>query len=276
LTDFPRLGVSTAPLYPASLESTLDTLAAQPWRHVELMPQAPSECRPEFAARLLEVAARRVSFCAIHFPQILMPFLFNPYPAAFEFAQELCGDLGELAGRIGARVVVAHGPWDKMAQGEFMKATLANLRRLGDACAQSGAVVAVENTTSSPLTDSPSRLAEFVTGIDHPAVSFALDITHARQLDQDPLDYIAKLPRIAHVHASDFGQVERREHLTPGDGDIDWPPIVSALLAKGFTGNFVIELRTYALTPDPVSALQRSATLLTPLFSGRADAGPQP
>ena len=262
----PRLGVSTAAFFPRPLEDVLRILDQQPWKYIELMPQAPAECRPEFAGQIQEISAGRFDFCAIHFPLILQPFLFNPYPAAREFGQGLCAGLGRLAGALGCSVIVVHGPWERMSTGAFLEVTQANLRLLCDTCAGDGVMVALENTTSSPFGESPEAMVAFVEDIDRPNLSFALDITHAHQMNQDPLAYIRHLPELVHVHASDFAVAGGKRHLPPGEGIVDWPAIMDALCGKGFAGNFVIELLPETLGDHPVQTLQRSTAMLTPLF----------
>lgn len=266
MTNGPRLGISTAAFFPRSLEETYQILKRQVWQHVELMPQAPAECRPEFADRLHALGADQLRVTAIHFPQILQPFLFNPYAAAFEFAQRVCMNLGNLAGALGCSVVVVHGPWATMSTGPFLRATLANLRLLCDTCFKHEVTVALENTTSSPFADSPEAMLAFASTVKRPNLSFALDTTHAHQLNQDPMIYIEGLPKLAHIHASDFAVEGGQRHLPPGDGVINWPALIGALRDKGFDGNFIIELLPETLGDDPALTLQRSIGLLSPHF----------
>jgi sugar phosphate isomerase/epimerase len=261
-----RFGVSTAAFFPKPLEETFQILDQQPWKHIEFMPQTPDECRPGFASKLAAINAGRLKFCAIHFPQILAPFLYNPYPAALEYGQRLCVDLGELTGALGCSSIVVHGPWENMSTGAFLDATLSNLRLLCDTCAKHDVIVAVENTPSSPLCRSPEGMLAFAKLIDHPNIGFTVDITHAYQLGQDPMIYINGLPEIAHIHASDFDTATEHRHTPPGDGVVNWSEIIAALLSKGFSGNFVLELLPKTLGDDPVKTLQQSAALLEPLF----------
>ena len=261
-----QLGVSTSAFFPHSLEATLAMLAAQPWHGVELMPQTPDECRPAFAAQLLKLGGGRFQFCAIHFPQILAPFLYNPYPGAFAYGQQLCTDLGNLAGALGCTAIVVHAPWDNMASGAFLDATLANFRLLCDTCLEHDVFVALENVPSTALSNSPETMVAFAAQIARPNLSFTVDITHAYQLSQDPLIYLESLPSIAHVHASDFDTATNQRHEAPGAGVVNWPAVISALRARGFAGNFILELLPKTLGEDPVQTLQRSTALLDPLF----------
>jgi sugar phosphate isomerase/epimerase len=261
-----RLGVSTAAFFPLSLEEIFDILAQQPWNGIELMPQSPQECLPEFADKLFELGDGRFDFLGIHFPQILAPFLYNPYTSAFEVGQTLCRDLGTLAGRLGCTTIVVHGPWENMSKGVFLEATLANLRLLCDTAIQHDVTIALENTPGSPLGASPEIMIDFANLIDRPNFGFTFDITHTYEMRQETMMYIRDLPAIAHVHASDYDTETDQRHTPPGQGAVDWPVIIGALREKGFTGNFILELLSKTLGDDPVQALQDCTALLDPLF----------
>ncbi|MFU8889227.1 MAG: sugar phosphate isomerase/epimerase family protein [Trueperaceae bacterium] len=262
----PTVGVSTSAFFPRPIEATLEILAQQPWRGVELMPQAPSECRPAYGERLLALGAGRFDFCGIHFPQILAPFLYNPDPSAFAFGQELCRDLPELAGAIGARTIVVHGPWANMSEGAFLDATLANLRLLCDVGADLGVTVALENTPGSPMGASVDAMVAFAAQVARPNFGYTFDTTHTYEMGQELMPYLHGLPSIAHVHASDFDVASQTRHTPPGRGVIDWAAVVRTLADRGFHGNFILELLGKNLGEDPVRTLRDAAALLDPIF----------
>ncbi|MDF1521402.1 MAG: sugar phosphate isomerase/epimerase [Trueperaceae bacterium] len=262
----PTVGVSTSAFFPRPIEATLDLLARQPWRGIELMPQAPSECRPAYAERLLAVGAGRFDFCGIHFPQILAPFLYNPDPSAFAFGQELARDLPDLAGALGARTIVVHGPWANMSEGAFLEATLANLRLMCDVGAGHGVTLALENTPNSPMGASVAAMTSFAAQVARPNFGYTLDTTHTYEMGQELMPYVHGLPSIAHVHASDYDVAAQNRHTAPGHGAIDWHVVIHALAARGFAGNFVLELIAKNLGDDPARTLAEAAALLDPIF----------
>jgi len=266
VATLPTRGVSTSAFFPKPIEETLSILARQPWRGVELMPQAPSECRPTYGQRLLELGAGRFDFCGIHFPQILAPFLYNPDPSAFEFGQELSRDIALLAGVIGASAIVVHGPWAKMDEGAHLEATLANMRLMCDVGLEHGVTVALENTPSSPVGASVEAMVRFAEVVRRDNFGFTFDVTHTYEMSQDPWRYLEGLPSIAHIHASDFDLATQRRHTAPGDGDVPWPRLIEALAARRFTGNFVLELLASSLADDAAETLRSSAALLDPIF----------
>ena len=266
-----RFGVSTSAFFPLPLKETFDILAQQPWNGIELMPQSPEECYPEFANTLFELSNGRFEFCGIHFPQILAPFLYNPYPSAFAFGQDLCRGLGELAGALKCSTIVIHGPWPNMSKDAFLDATLANLRLLCDTAVRHDVIIALENTPGSPIGSSPETMIAFVKQLDRPNLSYTFDVTHTYQMQQDPMVYLRDLPSIAHVHASDFDLETNARHLPPGQGVVNWEEIIGALRNRGFEGNFILELLPETMKPDPVKALQDSTALLNPLFESLYD-----
>lgn len=266
MSSRPTLGVSTSAFFPRPIAETLDILAQQPWNGVELMPQAPSECTPAYGRFLLELGAGRFDYCGIHFPQILAPFLYNPDPSAFAFGQQLCRDLAEMAGVLGCRAIVVHGPWQNMSEGAFLDATLANLRVLCDVGAPHGVTIALENTPSSPMGASVQAMTTFAAQVDRPNFGYTLDTTHTYEMGQELMPYLHDLPSIAHVHASDFDLATSSRHTAPGHGDIDWHAVIGALAARSFDGNFVLELLAKSLGDDPARTLRASAALLDPIF----------
>lgn len=262
----PIRGISTSAFFPRPIEETLEILSRQPWRGVELMPQAPFECTPAFGRKLLELGEGRFDFCGIHFPQILAAFLYNPDPSASEFGQQLSRDIAELAGVLGSTTIVVHGPWTNMSEGDYLRATLANMRAMCDVGAPHGVTIALENTPSSPNGGSVESMVRFAEQVDRPNFGFTFDVTHTYEMGQEPWPYLEGLPAIAHVHASDFDLATNRRHTAPGDGDVDWPRVIGQLASRGFDGNFILELLSSTLGEDPADTLRCAAALLDPMF----------
>lgn len=259
-----HLGVSTAAFFPRPLDEIFLILRQQPLRCIELMPQSPAECQPGFAAELVRVAGEGFVFPSIHFPLILEPFLFNPYPSAREFGRELCRGLAQLAAALGSTVIVVHSPPRRMSRASFLQVARENTAYLCELCSHQGVKVALENTASGPI-QSPGQMQEWSESIGHPNLTFALDTTHAHQAGLDPLAFLVSLPRLAHIHASDYLS-QQGAHQPPGTGEVSWSRLAQALLQRGFQGHIILELSTKTIGENPVQTLQESASFLMSVF----------
>ena len=117
------------------------------------------------------------------------------------------------------------------------------------------------------VVEGPEDLARFVAHT--PAnVGFVVDTGHAALGGVDVVDLILRHPgRVVHVHAKDvrgpvFDQVRagRRSFLdgvlagmftAPGDGDLDFAPVMQALAKIGYAGWIVIEAEQDPARADP-------------------------
>ncbi|HXQ15964.1 MAG TPA: myo-inosose-2 dehydratase [Caulobacteraceae bacterium] len=117
------------------------------------------------------------------------------------------------------------------------------------------------------VVERPEDLAQFVAHT--PAnVGFVVDTGHAALGGVDAVELIQRHPeRVAHVHAKDirrpvFDQVlaEGRSFLdgvlagmftAPGDGDLDFAPVMAALAKIGYAGWIVIEAEQDPARADP-------------------------
>jgi sugar phosphate isomerase/epimerase len=66
---------------------------------------------------------------------------------------------------------------------------------------------------------------------------------------------------IRHVHLEDIASSRVHQHLLPGEGAIDFPPVIKALKSGGYNGWITIELYPYIENPDTVARLARERML---------------
>lgn len=61
-----------------------------------------------------------------------------------------------------------------------------------------------------------------------------LDTTHLASWGEDPATFVRSLGhRLRHVHVSDYSSKgKEKQHLFPGEGEIDWPPFFEALRSE--------------------------------------------
>ena len=121
---------------------------------------------------------------------------------------------------------------------EKAKRSLSAIDRIS---AEYGVRIAVENMPAFPfmLGRTVEELKEL---IDMTNLGFCLDIGHANTTDQT--DGLIKefKDRLINIHIHD-NHGEHDEHLTLGEGSIDFKRIIESL--KGYTGNYVIESKSY-------------------------------
>lgn len=149
------------------------------------------------------------------------------------------------AGALGARIMVVHA--DRFAQldstekaREFRREALAAaLKELCPLAKQLGVTIAIENCSDRADLE---FLVETVRALHLPAVGFNIDTGHAVLHGMRPEEAIRIMGSdLATTHLQDnFGK--RDDHLPPGLGSIDWPPVIQAIREVGYKGTLMIEI----------------------------------
>jgi len=151
----------------------------------------------------------------------------------------------DLAERVGARVVVVHPPF--RWQREYVRGFEKGLAAMAS---ETDVIFAVENMY--PLRAGGSEMVPYAphwdpTALDVPHVT--LDLSHTAASGSDALAMAAELgDRLAHVHLADgtgnpAGPVPD-EHLVPGRGSQPCAELLGHLLATGYQGAVVVEVKT--------------------------------
>ena len=161
------------------------------------------------------------------------------------------GDLGvrclEMAEMLGARVMVVF-PYIRTdreePESEWPAEMVADFQRTADLAAERGITVAVENEPICYAATGQS-LARLLDEIDRPNCGANWD--PANHFVYRPEDfragYQALGERIVHVHVKDHAVDARggRRTVPAGEGAVDWPGQVRALLDDGYGGLMVVE-----------------------------------
>jgi sugar phosphate isomerase/epimerase len=148
---------------------------------------------------------------------------------------------------VGAQIMVVH-PYDSVYypylanQAQIIRDSIGKLTEYAKKC---GVKIAVENmpekVKSGHYNTSLIRQKETFADLD---VYYCLDIGHVPILGEntceEEIDAVADRLVTLHVHNND-GQTD--EHRLPNDGILDWPVIHDYARAKGYQGEFVLELR---------------------------------
>ncbi len=121
---------------------------------------------------------------------------------------------------------------------EKAKKSLGAIDRIAD---QYGVTIALENMPSFPfmLGQTADEMQELLDGTN---LSMCFDIGHANTTNQIQQIISKFRDRIVNVHIHD-NNGEMDEHLTLGEGNIDFKSVISDL--KGYAGNYIIESKSF-------------------------------
>ncbi|MFN2133001.1 MAG: sugar phosphate isomerase/epimerase family protein [Anaerolineae bacterium] len=151
----------------------------------------------------------------------------------------------EIAGALGIEVIVIHPGGRQMAttRTEWERDWQLNVEtfcRLGDLAGEHGLRIGLENLMGRYR--APYELLDLIAAIDHPAIAVTFDTSHANVVGLDVPAAIREFgPTLAATHISD-NDGSGDQHRTPGNGQIDWPPVVAALREVGYEGLFNLEI----------------------------------
>ncbi|HVX61159.1 MAG TPA: sugar phosphate isomerase/epimerase family protein [Pirellulales bacterium] len=97
------------------------------------------------------------------------------------------------------------------------------------------------------LIDTMDRFERLCRQLERPQLGLTLDIGHLHCLGETPIAaQIRKFaPQLVNVHIEDM-QAGIHEHLTFGEGEIDFPPVLKALIEIGYAGGVHVELSRHS------------------------------
>ncbi len=159
----------------------------------------------------------------------------------------------EIAGRLGAHIVVLHAsdePIPKHERSKRMAWAKEGLRELIPVARRSNVTLALELLPRTCLGNSVSELEALLEGIPQEHIGVCLDTNHVKDASSLP-EVIHDLGRrLVTLHISDFDGSDER-HWLPGRGVIDWPAVWRALEEVGYDGPWLYE--SGAVYDDPVA-----------------------
>lgn len=114
-------------------------------------------------------------------------------------------------------------------------------------------IVAIENMPAFPffLGRTAEQLADIVDGTD---LGICFDIGHANTMGQIDAMIDTFGDRIVNIHIHD-NHGETDEHLTIGDGDIDFAHVIRRM--SGYRGNWIIESKSMGSAVQSLPRLQK-------------------
>jgi L-ribulose-5-phosphate 3-epimerase len=113
--------------------------------------------------------------------------------------------------------------------------------------------------------DTFARFDQLDQRVRHPLFDLTVDLGHVHCIEAgDVADHVRRrAPRIANIHIEDMNRGVH-EHLMFGEGTMDFPPILEALRAVGYTGGLHVELSRHSHMG--AEAARQARDFLTPLL----------
>ncbi len=257
-TSAPRIGLSTASVYPESSAHAFGYAAHLGYDAVEVMVGIDALSQQVDAVRKLS-DHHQVPVCAVHAPCLL-------------FTQRVWGTdpwgklerSAEMASAVGADVVVVHPPfrWQKDYAAGFVEG-VASLE------ARTGIAFAVENMY--PWRASSRRGRQMYDPGWEPSeedsANTTIDLSHAAIAHDDVVEMAQRMGgRLRHVHLTDGTGSAKDEHLVPGRGVMRAQEFLEHLARTDFSGHVVLEINTRRAA----SRADREADLVESLEFARA------
>ena len=257
------IALSTAAFFPRDIKACIALANSVGVKILELMPQDISECTPEFAGEIKNIDPNMWIY-SIHFPLVLLAFFFNPHPRARKTGEEISRNLISMAADLDSRIIVMHSPRKEKGTPVFRDVSVEHIRYLCDLAAEKDIKIAIENNPGSE-TSQPADLMAFIKELDRDNLNIVIDTTESMEAGVNPEDFLRKIPRVDHLHVSDFS--DNGKHLPLGHGIIDWGKIVHLMKSRNYQGKWVIELSYRHLLKNAETTLMESVNLLQKLLN---------
>jgi sugar phosphate isomerase/epimerase len=169
-----------------------------------------------------------------------------------------------MAKELGAKCITTEpgGPVEKgQSWTEALKLFVEMIKPVAEHAEKEGIQLLVEPEPDL-LIETADQFEEFMKHIDSPAVGLNFDIGHFYCVNDDPAPTVHRLAKyLRHVHLEDIAATRKHHHLIPGEGAIDFAPILKALDEVGYQGWITVELYPYVENPDIAAKTARAKVL---------------
>ncbi len=252
-----KFAPATRLLWHAGVTGALNQIAAAGFQAAEIWASHLTETRVK--AKIVHQHAQELGLTlSLHAPSYdLNPLSSNPEIRSL--SRRLVLDSLETAAQLQAKTVVVHpGALSSTTDDshEYWQRLEEFAVQLDARAALLGLHVAIEAMEKKKLQfithiESLERLAQLLDAIDAKNVGICLDVAHAGTLG-DPLEFLARVPRVIHAHLSDTS--EEKTHALLGEGRLDLAKIIPILLGKiPATGLIAIEGRLASDEPRAIA-----------------------
>ena len=173
----------------------------------------------------------------------------------------------DLAKELGAPCITTE-PGGPLEPGQSWEAALElfceSLRPVADHAHSIGVPLLIEPEPGL-LIETTSQYLRFAEVLNHPGIGLNYDIGHMYCVNEDPAQSIKMLAKhIRHVHLEDIAISRVHHHLVPGEGAINFGPVIEALRSINYQGWVTIELYPYITNPD--EAATKAYQMISPLL----------
>jgi sugar phosphate isomerase/epimerase len=233
----PKVGLSTASVYPEGAAAAFELAAKLGFDGVEVMVWTDPVSQDPYA--LLRLSQHyQVPILAIHAPCLIVTqrvWTTDPWTKLrkAQFAAEL----------LGARTVVVHPPF--RWQRDYARHFRAGINKMAH---ETDVRFAVENMF--PLRLRGREISAYqptwdVAADTAPYRDYTLDLSHSAVSKSDAMTMLAAMgDRLRHLHVADGTGLAKDEHLIPGRGLQPCEAVLESVAARGFDGNVIVEVNT--------------------------------
>ena len=168
-----------------------------------------------------------------------------------------------VAKELGAKQITTEpgGPLEGRGWGECLKLFVEELKPVVEHAEREGVLLLVEPEPDL-LIETADQYLEFTRHIQSPYLGLNFDVGHFYCVKDDPGPTVHKLKEhVRHVHLEDIAATRVHHHMIPGEGAIDFAPVLTALRDVGYDGWVTIELYTCHENPDHAAKTARERVL---------------
>lgn len=246
MSSDPKTGLMTGTFYATNLLDHLDRIRSTGYEFLEIWCYEPHFLYQD--DNFIKLAQRRLANGNFQVRSLHATFhgildLSGPDDCDRVHALETVKKQAILTSQLGGEIIVVHPGQNNVPEngrvkslGYFMRA----LDVLVPFCNGLGIQIAVENMPPDYLGDNIKEMAVVLNNYDYD-VGLCLDTSHAH-LTGELSSYLNRFGnRILGFHVSDAIDADR-EHLPPGEGNIDWSNFANAVKGIGFRSPLMLEV----------------------------------
>lgn len=250
-----------------TLEETIRSVAATGYDAIEIGCCAP-HAWPQHLSRIRRREIRAMAegeglAISALLPAIGGGFGCNPCSTLRAERQATIGhytDIIDLAADLGAGMVLFIGGWraQGMTRQEGWGYSLECLRLIASHAADRGIIIAIEPTTADTnLIDTADDARRMMQESGAGNVRLMFDTFHVDHEGRPLETYVAEMGDVlVNVHLADTAR------RAIGDGDVDWSPMLSALVERKYSGYLTVETGFGIRGADPAEVARRSYAFL--------------